>query len=548
MDFALADLFECVADHVEGRVAIVCGHQRLTYGELDRLANQVAHGLTAAGVTPGDHVGLHLYDSVEHVAAMLGCYKARAVPVNVNWRYRGDELTQLFNDAELVGLVHHSAFADRVAEVAPRVATLFAVIEVGPHGFGPPIADAPDHRDFAARSGDDHTILYTGGTTGLPKGVVWRQEDIFFAVLGGGNPGGAPIQRPEEIGPAVVRNTALRLGPYLPAGDPGPEQFVQIALGPMMHASGLWSALGTLLGGGRIVIDPDPHFDPVRVLELVAQEGIVSVNLTGDSTALPLLTTLETDPDRWDTSSVRIMGSGGAMLSADSKQRLLDAIPSLLVITEAIGSSETPVQGISVVTRESGVGESLHFLPREETRVLDDEGHAVAAGSGIVGRLATRGRLPLGYHRDGEKTARTFVDIDGERWSLPGDMATLEPDGRVRVLGRGSLCINTGGEKVYPEEVEAVLVAHPAVADALVVGRPDARWGEQVVAVVAPTDPDQPPDLPALEAHCRPNLAGYKIPRALHLVDAVRRSPAGKGDYAWATRLVSAAGDDRAPG
>jgi acyl-CoA synthetase (AMP-forming)/AMP-acid ligase II len=289
-----------------------------------------------------------------------------------------------------------------------------------------------------------------------------------------------------------------------------------------------------------MVIDPEPHFDPRRVLDLVEREGIVSVNLTGDATALPLLAALEGQPGRWDTSSVRIMGSGGAMMAAASKQRLIDAIPSLLVITEAIGSSETPVQGISIVTRQTGAGESLRFLPREETRVIDDDGRPVEPGSGQVGRLATRGRLPLGYHGDEEKTARTFVDIDGERWSLPGDMATLEADGTIKLLGRGSLCINTGGEKVYPEEVEAVLVGHPAVADALVVGRADPTWGEQVVTVLAPAHGAAAPTLEELQDHCRGRLAGYKIPRAVFTVDAVRRSPAGKGDYAWAAEVAGA--------
>src|SRR5205807_3628190 len=295
---------------------------------------------------------------------------------------------------------------------------------------------SPD-RDFRPRSGDDRYILYTGGTTGMPKGVVWRHKDITTA---------------------VVRDPAARLAPHMPPGAEALEQIVQLSLGPLMHASGQSSALGALCHGGKVILMPEHHVDLGRVLRLVEREHIVSLNVVGDVHAVPLLERLRAG--RYDTSSLLLLGSGGAMLSSQSKQELLDRIPTLLAISEAVGSSEAPVEAASVATRE-GAPPSLTFDPRPDTAVLDDDLRPVAPGSGEVGRVAVRGPVPVGYHNDPQKSARTFVTVDGVRWSLPGDMATVEADGSIRLLGRGALCINSGGEKVYPEEVEAVLKAHP---------------------------------------------------------------------------------------
>jgi 3-oxocholest-4-en-26-oate---CoA ligase len=506
---------------------VVCGARRLTYRELDVRSSRLAHGLAAHGVDVGQHVGLLMHDSVEHVETMLACYKRRAVPINVNWRYTHDELAYLFADADLVALVCEPSL--RPARTPP------ITIETGPQ-FEATISSGAAERAFGPRSGDDRYVLYTGGTTGSPKGVVWRQEDIIFAVLGGGNSGGPPVTRPEDVDHTVMAHRAQRLRAFLPPGDPGPEQFVQLALGPLMHASGQWSALTTLLGGGKVVLNPDHHVDMARILTLIGQEGVVSLNLVGDVSALPLLAELAAHPGRYDTSSLRLMGSGGTMLTGWVKSALLDAIPTVLAISEAVGSSEAPVEAASVATREAGAPESLRFAARADTAVLDDDLRPVTPGSGAIGRVATRGRIPIGYHNDPEKTARTFVTVDGTRWSLPGDMATVDSDGSIRLLGRGSMCINTGGEKVYPEEVEAVLKTHTAVADALVVGRPHPRLGEQVAVLVQPRE--DPPTLEQLQEHCRPRLAGYKIPRHLVVVDRLTRSPSGKPDYAWARRVI----------
>jgi acyl-CoA synthetase (AMP-forming)/AMP-acid ligase II len=546
MQFNFADCFELVADTVPERTAVVADDRRLTYAELDERSTRFAHALAAAGV--GEHVGLYLHNRAEHLEAMLGCYKRRAVPINVNYRYGPDELAYLFDDAETVALVYGAEYRTIVAGLLPRLAIRPFLIEVGGGGSQPldgalvyesALASAPALRSFGPRSGDDHYVLYTGGTTGMPKGVVWRQEDMFFATLGGGNPGGTPIERPEDIAATVLVNRSQRLTPFLRPGDPEPEQFVVLALGPLMHASGQWSALGTLLAGGTVVVYTERSIEMARVLTLVERERVVMLTLVGDASARPLLEEIEAHPTRYDTSSLQLLGSGGAILSADVKERLLEAIPSVLAITEAIGSSESPVQAVAVARRDGEKGQTLRFDARETTMVVDDELRPIETGSGVVGRLATRGRVPLGYYRDEEKSARTFVEIDGARWALPGDMATVDADGSIRLLGRGSMCINTGGEKVYPEEVEAAVRSHPEIADAIVVGAPDERFGQRVVVVAAARHPDSPPALDEIQHHCREHLAGYKLPRALVIVDHVERSPAGKPDYRWAAAVAA---------
>ena len=508
---------------------MVCGDRRLTYKELDERATRLAHALQdELSIKPGDHVGLQLYDSAEHLEAMLACYKARAVPINVNWRYVADELRQVLDDAGARALFHEPDFTP---VMEPSIAT--------GDQYEALLAKGSPNRDFAPRSGDDHYVLYTGGTTGKPKGVVWRQEDIFFAVLGGGNPAGPPIEKPTEITKTPLENKALRLRAFLPPDDPGPEQFIQLSLSPLMHAGGQWSALATILGGGKIVLYHERGVDMKTVLDIVERERLTSLNMTGDASAVPLLDELRAHPDEYDTSSLRLLGSGASILSGHVKAELLERIPTVVAISEAVGASEAPVEAATVTTRAGAAPVSLKFNARPETAVVDDDFQPVAPGSGQVGRLAVRGRVPIGYHNDAEKTARTFVEVDGVRWSLPGDMATVDADGSIRLVGRGSQCINTGGEKVYPEEVEAIIKTHSSVADVIVVGRPHPRWGQQVVALVQLTDGNHL-GLDELDAHCRPHLAAYKLPRGLVTVERIQRSPTGKPDYDWARRSVTA--------
>jgi 3-oxocholest-4-en-26-oate---CoA ligase len=550
MEFNLADLFECVADRVPDREALVWRDRRLTYAELDERATRLAHGLQAAGVRPGDHVGVYTYNRPEFLESMIAAYKMRAVPINVNYRYVADELAYLFDNADLVALVHERSFGPTVASIRDRLPGLATTVVVD-DGSGADaagldyeevVAAGSPSRDFGARSADDLYVLYTGGTTGLPKGVLWRQEDIFFATMGGGSQGAPPLERPEEIGDIAELGPQGRFRALLPPGADPPGEYNAMALGPLMHASGQWSAWGTLLAGCTVVLYPERSMDVASALDVVQRERVTMLTLVGDALARPLAEALEAEPGRWDTSSVLMLGSGGSILSADVKRRLLERMPTVLLITEAIGSSESPVQALSVWTKAATGPDTLAFSPKDVTTVFDETLRPVAPGSGAIGRLATAGRVPLGYYKDDKKSAEAFVTVDGVRWSLPGDMATVDADGTIRVLGRGSLCINTGGEKVYPEEVEAVLKAHDAVADAVVVGVSDPRWGETVAAVVQPAPGVAWPGDEAIAAWCRSSLAGYKVPRSVHLVDAVERSPAGKADYRWAREVASRPG------
>jgi acyl-CoA synthetase (AMP-forming)/AMP-acid ligase II len=549
-EFNLADTFECVADEVPLREALSCGPVRRTFEELERRANSVAHGLQDLGVSRGHHVGIFAFNSVEFLETMLACYKIRAVPLNINFRYVGDELSYLLDNGDVTTLLFDRTLSPHVRSLTSRPAKLRSLVvredaseadcsSLDCIEYEELTQSGSPYRDFAPRSADDLYVLYTGGTTGLPRGVVWRHEDIFFATLGGGNPGGAPVSRPEQIRLTVHSNRTQRAAPFWPDGEPEPDEFVSMALGPLVHASGQWSAMGSLLAGGRAVLYSERSMDMRLVLDLVERERVTMLTLVGDASGRPLLDELRRSSGARDTSSLRLLGSGGSILSAEIKDGLLDLLPSVLAISEAVGSSEAPVQAVAIGQRLAGPSRSLTFAPKQGvTAVLDDDLRPVEPGSGAVGRLATTGRVPIGYYNDPVKTAETFVEVDGKRWSLPGDMATVDGDGTIRLLGRGSLCINTGGEKVYPEEVEAVLKSHPLVADAVVVGRHSSKWGESVAAVVQPSDVARPPSLQDLEPHCRRLLAGYKVPRHVVIASEVRRSSSGKADYKWAASLV----------
>jgi acyl-CoA synthetase (AMP-forming)/AMP-acid ligase II len=503
MPFNLADLFEAVVDVQPDRVALVCGNQRLTYRQLDERSTRLAHHLAGLGVGVNDHVGLYAYNCAEWVEAMLAAWKLRAAPINVNFRYVDDELRYLFDNADLVALVHGPEFDPPFA--GPK-------LEIG-EDYEKAVAAASPARDFPARSGDDRYVIYTGGTTGMPKGVVWRHEDAFYATFGGGNYGGPPVASEQEL---VEKAAAAGSMTYL-------------ITAPLMHGAGQWVTVAGLLGAMKVVLLDGQRFDPARAWELVEAESVNSMAIVGDAMGRPLADALAARPNAWDLSSLIAIGSGGAPLSPAVKEQLGALLPNTFVI-DSFGSSETGYQGRAT--------EGRRFAVDDTTAVFDDDLKRVPPGSAVVGRLAQRGHLPLEYYKDPDKTAATFVEVDGFRWAFAGDLATVEPDGTITLLGRGSSCINTGGEKVYPEEVEDVLKAHPAVFDALVVGAPDARWGERVTAVVAPR-PGEKPTLDELQAHCRQALAGYKVPRSLHLVDHVERQPSGKPDYRWARDVAA---------
>jgi acyl-CoA synthetase (AMP-forming)/AMP-acid ligase II len=531
VEFNLADLWERVVDAIPDHEAMVCGQRRLTYAQADERATRLAHHLAGRGIGPGDHVALYLFNGTEYLEGMLAAFKLRAVPVNVNYRYGEDELTYLLADADARSVVYHREFAPTLAAVRNDLPLLQALVEVDDDsgatslpdatGYEIALAAASPTRDFAPRSADDLYVLYTGGTTGMPKGVMWRAEDIFFGALGGGNLGDTPITEPEQI---VDSLDPHRRG--LPAC-------------PFMHGTAHWMAFASLFSGGSVVISPDRHFDPARLWRLIEAERVTFLVIVGDAFARPLIEAYDRLDPPADVSALTVVLSGGAVLSPSVKAAWVERLPATLLI-DGFGASETGGQGQSVSAAGAPIESVSRFRVDDETTVLDDDLRPVPAG--VVGKLARRGHIPIGYYKDPEKTAATFPVAGGVRWSVPGDHARIEDDGTITVLGRGSVSINTGGEKVYPEEVEAALKSHPAVFDAVVVGVPDDRWGERVTAVVQ-SRAGVTPRLGDLAEHVRAHLASYKVPRDLVLVDAVVRSPSGKPDYRWARAAAERAGD-----
>jgi len=524
--FNFADVWEMAADACRDREALVCGEQRRTYGELEDRANRLAHHLRGLGVSPGDHVGLYLANCAEYLETMLACFKIRAVPVNVNHRYVAGELRYLLDNSDSVGVVHGPQHAEVVAEVVPQVPGVAWTLSTGRPFEAALAASSAERPDPAGRGDDDHYVIYTGGTTGLPKGVVWRQGDAFFGCLGGGDPMRiqGEVTRPEDLVERI--------------GDGGPTYFT---LAPLMHAAAQWTSFMWLFAGGKVIL-LDGHLDPERVWGVVEREKPNMMTVVGDAVIKPLLDAWESEPDRWDASSLFAISNGGAPMSAGAKARILSSFPTVMV-TDGFGSSEAGIQGSSRVSAADApaAGGTVRFdRGSKPLMVLDGDDTPVEPGSGVVGRIVTGGRLPLGYHKDPEKTAATLLDLDGHRWLVTGDLATVAEDGTIELLGRGSTSINTGGEKVHPEEVEGVLHGHPAVADVLVVGVPDERWGSAVTAVVE-LSPGTTLTFEDMSQHCRQHLAGYKVPKHLVIVDEVVRSPAGKADYRWATEAASAA-------
>jgi 3-oxocholest-4-en-26-oate---CoA ligase len=540
VEYNLADLFESVVDVVPDREALVYidhpgtgAERRLTYADLDAAANRIGHHLLERGIRPGEHVGLHLYNGVEYLQTVLGCLKARLVPVNVNYRYVEEELVYLFRDSDLAGLVFEAEFTDRVAAALPRVDGLRHLVRVG--AAAPGAAKAPvvpavafadaeaagsPERGFPARSGDDQFIIYTGGTTGMPKGVMWRQEDLFFSGLGGGAPTGEPVKKPEELAERVA------------AGGSGITFF---PTAPLMHGTSTLTAFIGFNFGQRIVIHR--KFVPEEVLRTIEKEKVTSVSLVGDAMLRPLVDALDGPMKGTDCSSMFSVSSSGAIMSDTVRRQFQALVPSVMLLNN-FGSSESGFNGTA--TEDSGPERGFRIRVNSRTQVVDPATREPVA-VGEVGRVAQCGHVPLGYYNDPRKTAETFFEKDGERWVLLGDMATVDEEGVVTVLGRGSQCINTGGEKVYPEEVEQALKSHPDVYDALVAGVPDARWGHHVAAVVQLRAGAARPSLDDIQTHCRSRLAGYKIPRQLVVADSIRRSPSGKADYRWAREVAVAA-------
>jgi acyl-CoA synthetase (AMP-forming)/AMP-acid ligase II/acyl-coenzyme A thioesterase PaaI-like protein len=503
MQFQIADLIESIADAIPEKPALVSGERRFTFGQLDERATRLANHWRKAGVKPGQHIGLYLYNGNEYLECLLAAFKLRVVPVNVNYRYVENELAYLCKNADLVLLVHQPELRERAAAVGVPLLEAGAEYEAA-------LASASPARDFPQRSGDDIYMVYTGGTTGLPRGVMWRHEDVFFAGLQGGNPGGDPISRPEELAPLAA------------SGDKAMTFF---PTAPFIHGAAQWAGLIGLFGGGKVVISPGPRFDARRAVQLIAAEQVNTMTLVGDAMARPLADAIE--ETQLDTSSLFVISSAGAILSRSVREQLTRLLPNVMIIN-SYGASEAGHAGNALPDDE---GARPRFMMDASCCVLDSQNRPLAPGSTEVGRLARTGRIPLGYYNDPEKTAATFLNLDGKRWVVPGDLATIDSDGLITIHGRGAVCINSGGEKIFPEEVEEALKAHPAVEDAVVVGIPDARWGERVAALIRTRAGQTPVDL---DAHCRKLIAGYKVPRDIHLVADLERHPSGKPDYRWA--------------
>jgi acyl-CoA synthetase (AMP-forming)/AMP-acid ligase II len=537
MEFNIADLFEHSADRHAHREAVVAGGERRTFAALEERANRLAHHLTDAGVRPGDHVAVYGYNSADWVESMLAVYKVRAACVNVNFRYVADELVYLLDQARPTALIFQRRFSEQVGRVGPRVPSLrhLVVTEDGTTGSAVPgavtyadaLASGSPGRDFGPRSGDDRYLLFTGGTTGLPKGVLWRQEDVVFA-LGGGIDlfSGERADRPEQL-----------------VGAAGTEPITMFPIAPLMHGATQWALLQNLWRGSRTVLTAT--FDAAAVWRLVEEEQVNALMVTGDAMAIPLIEALEEPGTAYDTSALVAISSSAALFSPSLKERFIERLGVL--VTDGVGASESGASGVGISAKgqnDTSPGGITTIRAISDAVVLDDR--LQPAPPGTIGLLARKGNIPLGYLNDPVKTAEVFrTGPDGIRYSIPGDYARVEEDGRITLLGRGSATINSGGEKIFTEEVESAVKEHPGVYDAIVVGVPHERWGQTVAVVIQPRG-GWAPSLAEIQEHCRTRIAGYKLPRVLRTVTHTVRTPTGKPDLTWALS-VAAGPDEEAP-
>jgi acyl-CoA synthetase (AMP-forming)/AMP-acid ligase II len=517
-----ADLWETVADTIPEALAQQQGDVVHTWAEFNRRANGVAATLISPNTSEQDKVAQYLYNSPEYLESIFAAFKAGLAVVNTNYRYAADELVYLWDNADVTAVVFHGTFlehCEQVRERVPKVKTwLWVDDENGdcPDWAIPYEAAAQAGTDENVtgpwgRSGDHLMLLYTGGTTGMPKGVMWRQDDLF-GVLDANNKKRMPPE--QDLGAVTQR-----------LGKPGPRN---MPAAPLMHGTGLFNAISNLMIGGSITTMTGRHFSAEEFLDDVQLYGINSTAIVGDAFAKPILRALDAQPDRWDISTLRVIVSSGVMWSKETKDGLLRHNDRLIMV-DSLGSSEAIGMATNTTTSESRGG-TARFELGPSTRVVMEDGRDVVPGSGELGLVALRGRTPIGYYKDEAKSAQTFVVIDGDRYSIPGDYATVEADGTVTLIGRGSQCINTGGEKVYPEEVEECLKQHPTVADAAVVGVPDEKWGEAITALIEPHAGDTI-DASALIAHVKSKLAAYKAPKRIVPVATVGRAANGKLDY-----------------
>lgn len=515
MQWNVADMLEAITDEHPGREAlIVDGGPRLNWSELDARASQLSNHLIDSGIGSGSHVACYCANGNEYLETMLACFKARMVPINVNWRYKAEEIAYLFDDADVEACVVDPDFVSILEEARTELPGLRHVVETG-ESYENAIAQASSVRTFAGqRSPDDRYFLYTGGTTGYPKGVEWRQEDIIGAVW------------------RTTGNLDMSQGPEQVLDVAANARTRYFAIPPFMHGAAHWGAFGAWLAGGVVMCMRTRSLDAPAALRFVETERPNLMLIVGDAFAAPLLKEMDEADARgepYDLSSLKVLVSSGAPLSAHHKEAFQDRM-ARIVIADTLGSSEAGVQAIASWRPEKN---ATSFVMNEVTTVLDEETLEPIAGR--QGVLAKSGYLPLGYYKDPEKSRRTFPVAGGKRWVVTGDHAIAESDGSIILLGRGSNCINTGGEKVYPEEVEAVIKAHPSVIDVLVVGVPDERFGSAVTAVI---EANGSVETHEIRTFTETRLAGYKAPRHVVVVETVPRAPSGKPDYKTALDLA----------
>jgi 3-oxocholest-4-en-26-oate---CoA ligase len=535
----IADLFEHAVDVVPDNPAVQVGDRVATYADLERDSNKLAHYLAGQGVTSGDHIALYAKNSIEHVVGLLATLKLRAVAINVNYRYVEAELNYLFDNADVVAVLFERTYADLVAACAPKhdkLQTFVALPDVADpdndsdiSAFGGvTLAEAlegqSEERDFAERSPDDVHIIYTGGTTGFPKGVMWRHED-FWRTLGGGIDfyTGAPLEEYDQSKQAT---------------DP---RMVTFPLSPLMHGGAQAGLLMHLFAGHLTILEP--KFDPQRTWEIIEKNKVQLIFMTGDAMALPLIDEYDRKKATgtpYDGSSLVAISSSAAIFSPPVKKRWMEEFTGA-IFTDSIGATETGFTGMGMPQKDTISTDGPVVTLGPNSLVLDEDNKPIDPSNiGAVGRLARGGSVPLGYYKDPAKSAATFIEVDGDRFSVPGDFARIEEDGKVTLLGRGSNCVNTGGEKVYPEEVEMAIKAHPAVYDTLVVGIPDEKYGQAVAAVVQLREGESL-ELEDLRTFLRDHLSGYKLPRFMTVVDEVPRNATGKAQYPAAKEMALSA-------
>ncbi len=534
MEFQVADLFEAVSDQIPEREALVLGKKRLTYAQLDKRSNKAAHMLKKIGIGKGDHIGIYAYNCIEWIEVMIGAYKIGAVPININYRYVEEELAYLIGNSDMVAIVYQYQFAPLLKAIEERTPKLKKYIHIKESGEELPksfnkksreyktlIDVESEERGLEKRSGKDMYVLYTGGTTGLPKGVMWTQEDVIMT-LGGGidHLTGEKFPSPEEMSKKCLA-----------------DQITALALAPLMHGAAQWQALNSFFSGWKLILNDQKSFDARYIWNLISKEKVQNLTITGDAMGRPLADELpEAVKENTNIDSLTILSSTAAIFSSVIKDEFLKFLPNLLII-DAVGSSETGSTGLNIYdknVKKKNAGGPTFDRPRHSTILHPKTLIPIKeSDTETIGYLARSGNVPIGYYKDKKKSASTFVEVEKTKYSLPGDQAKFNSKGQIVLLGRGSVSINSGGEKIFPEEVEAALKAHPKVFDCLVVGIPDKRWGEKVMAIIQSRDGKEI-KLNDLQNSCKTYVASYKFPKELKFVKKIKRSPSGKPDYLWA--------------